>query len=373
VVQTRTGPSFAASAIAALQLPDTTLTPGTGHVLVVDDNDGNRDLLMRWLSRDGYTVTPAEDGIRALALLKEQPFDLVLLDVMMPELNGFEVLQRIKADELLRHLPVVMVSALAEIDSVVRCIALGAEDYLTKPFNPILMRARVGACLEKKRLRDREVHHLQQIERERQRADELLHVIFPTQIVEELKTTDTVKPQLHEDVAVLFCDVVGFTPFCERSDPEEVIAGLQELIVAYEELVHGHDMHKIKTVGDSFMATAGLLKPVKTPALNCVRCGLEMVQIARRLPTQWNVRVGIHQGPVVAGVVGHRQYLFDLWGDTVNTASRMESHGAEGFVNVSATVWDLISHRYEGESRGQVLVKGKGAMELFQVLREKSD
>jgi class 3 adenylate cyclase len=340
-------------------------------VLVVDDNEGNRDLLTRWLTREGYTVSSAEDGLQALAMLQEAPCDLVLLDVMMPALNGFDVLQRIKADENLRHLPVVMVSALAEIDSVVRCIALGAEDYLTKPFNPILLRARVGACMEKKRLRDRELLHLQQIEREKQRADDLLHVIFPRQIVEELKSTDTVKPQLHENVAVLFCDVVGFTPYCERSDPEEVIANLQQLIEAYEELVLRHDMQKIKTFGDSFMATAGLLKPVDEPAIACVECGLEMIEIARSLPTRWNVRVGIHQGPVVAGVVGRRQYLFDLWGDTVNTASRVESHGAEGYVNVSATVWESIAQRYDGVSRGNVVVKGKGAMELIQVLHSK--
>jgi class 3 adenylate cyclase len=119
------------------------------------------------------------------------------------------------------------------------------------------------------------------------------------------------------------------------------------------------------------MATAGLLKSVPEPALNCVECGLEMVEIARTLPTRWNVRVGIHQGPVVAGVVGRRQYLFDLWGDTVNTASRVESHGAEGYVNVSSTVWELLAGRYDGVSRGNVVVKGKGAMDLIQVLRSK--
>lgn len=341
---------------------------GRGHVLVVDDNETNRDLLTRWLRREGYSVGTAQNGREALAALQEAPCDLLLLDVMMPELNGFEVLQRIKSDPALRHLPVLMVSAMTEMDGVVRCIALGAEDYLTKPFNPVLLRARVGACLEKKRLRDREVLHLQQIERERQRADDLLHVIFPAPIVSELKSTDTVKPQLYENVGVLFCDVVDFTPYCERSHPEEVIANLQLLIEAYEHVVLEHGLQKIKTVGDSFMATAGLLEPVEQPALRCVECGLRMVEIAQSLPMCWDVRVGIHLGSVIAGKVGHRQYLFDLWGDTVNTASRMESHGAPGCVSVSATVWDQIAEYYHGESRGKVLVKGKGAMDLYRVL-----
>jgi adenylate cyclase len=341
-------------------------------VLVVDDNEINRDLLSRRLMREGYRVETAANGRESLEMIRQHAFALVLLDVMMPEMNGYQVLQHLKADADLRHIPVVMVSALAEIDSVVRCIELGAEDYLTKPFNPVLLKARVNACLEKKRLRDREVLHLRRIEEERKRADELLHVILPPQIVEELKSTDTVRPRLYENVAVLFCDIVGFTPYCENREPEEVISSLQRLVEAYEELALRHHMQKIKTIGDSFMATAGLLETVANPALACVECGLEMVEIARALPTQWDVRVGIHVGSVMAGVVGHRQYLFDLWGDTVNTAARVESHAPEGAVAVSAAAWEQVSGRCYGESQGLVLVKGKGAMEMYRVrgLRE---
>lgn len=136
-----------------------------GALLVVDDNASNRDLLARRLERQGHAVTVAENGRQALAMLTAQPFDLVLLDVMMPGLSGFDVLQLLKADPLLRNLPAIMISALDEIDSVVRCIALGAEDYLTKPFNPVLLRARVGACLEKKRLRDHELAYLRAVAR----------------------------------------------------------------------------------------------------------------------------------------------------------------------------------------------------------------
>ncbi|MFN3650897.1 MAG: adenylate/guanylate cyclase domain-containing protein [Armatimonadota bacterium] len=340
---------------------------GGGHVLVVDDNDVNRDLLSRRLAREGYSVTTVESGRLALQLLQEQPHDLVLLDIMMPEINGYQVLQQMKADEQLRHIPVIMISALDDMGSVVRCIELGAEDHLHKPFDPVLLRARVGACLEKKRLRDREVLYLQQIEEEKRRADELLHVILPDQIVTELKEHNTVKPRHYENVAVLFCDVVGFTPFCERRTPEEVMAVLQELIEAYEELVLRYGMEKIKTIGDSFMATAGLLQPSENPVLTCVQCGLEMIEIAQRLPSRLMVRVGVHVGSVMAGVVGHRQYLFDLWGDTVNTAARVESHGANGYVNVSGAAWQQVSDYCRGESLGLILLKGKGEMELFRI------
>ena len=344
-----------------------------GSVLVVDDNAVNRDLLSRRLVRHGHRVTTVEDGRRALQLLQTHSFDLVLLDIMMPEMNGYQVLQRLKADEKLRHIPVIMISALDEIDSVVRCIHLGAEDYLAKPFDPVLLRARIGACLEKKLLRDREAQHLAQIEAEKQRADELLHVILPHQIVTELKATNAVKPRRYDNVAVLFCDIVDFTRYCEALPAEEVIANLQGLVHSYEELMLKYEMQKIKTNGDSFMATAGLLDKVENPALNCVQCGHEMIELAHSLPARWEVRVGIHVGSVMAGVVGHRQYLFDLWGDTVNTAARAEAHGLAGSVNVSAAVWRCVEDSCAGESLGMMDVKGKGMMELFRVGGPRSD
>ena len=155
-----------AGTIRSLEQADT--EPGQtdrGLVLVVDDNALNRDVLSRRLERQGHTVAVADNGRAALEMLAQQQFDLVLLDVMMPELNGYEVLRHLKTDPTLRDLPVIMISALEEIDSVVRCVAMGAEDYLPKPFNPVLLRARIGACLEKKRLRDQEVDYRRQVAR----------------------------------------------------------------------------------------------------------------------------------------------------------------------------------------------------------------
>jgi class 3 adenylate cyclase len=345
------------------------LVPGVtgGRILVVDDNEINRDVLRRRLQRQGYEAVPADDGRRALELLRAEDFDLVLLDILMPGINGYQVLEQMKSDSELRHIPVIMISALDEIDSVVRCIEIGAEDYLSKPFNPVLLEARLGASLEKKRLRDREVMYRKQIEVEKKKSDELLHVILPHDIVEELKANSFVLPRRHEDVAVLFCDIVGFTPYSASLQPEEIVAALQQLFEAYEELAAAHDMYKIKTIGDSFMSTAGLITPSADPVAAAVRCGLEMVRVAKRLPAGWDVRVGIHAGPVVAGVVGRKQYLYDLWGDTVNTAARVESHGAKAGVSVSAAAWDRIRDRARGASLGLIPVKGKGDMEIFRV------
>jgi len=154
-------------------------------VLIVDDNESNRDVLARRLSKQNYRVEMAENGREALDKVRAQAFDVVLLDVMMPQMDGYEVLQRMKADENLRHIPVIMISALGEMDSVVRCIEMGAEDYLPKPFSPTLLRARIGACLDKKRAHDREARLLSQVQenyaklrRIEQQRDDLMHMII---------------------------------------------------------------------------------------------------------------------------------------------------------------------------------------------------
>ncbi|QDU46966.1 Adenylate cyclase [Symmachiella dynata] len=345
---------------------DAAIATEQGHVLVVDDNDINRDILSRHLEIQGHTVATARDGNEALELLNDGDFDLMLLDIVMPGINGFEVLARTKSDPRLRETPIIMISALEEMEIVARCIELGAEDYLPKPFNPVVLKARVGACLEKRRFRQREISYLNRIEQEKQRADELLHVILPADIVSELKTTNEVVPRRYDNVAVLFADIVNFTPYCDQHSPEDVVSNLQKLVVIWEEIALRHGVQKVKTIGDAFMAACGLFGDSDEPVLNCVRCGLEMIQATLDLPIGWNVRIGIHTGSVVGGVLGRRQYLFDLWGDTVNTAARMESHGIKGSVVLSREAWSRIENDSHGTPLGAITVKGKGDMEMFR-------
>jgi class 3 adenylate cyclase len=338
-----------------------------GVILIVDDNEENRDMLARRLTRLGYEVVQAESGSQGLERLKAKPVDLVLLDLLMPGMNGYQVLEQMRADAALRDIPVIVLSALDMMESVVKCVEMGAQDYLPKPFDPVLLRARIGACLEKKRLRDREVMYLRQIEEEKKRSDDLLHVILPHYVAEELKKTKAVKPRRHDDVGVLFCDVVGFTSFCDKHAAEEVLEHLQPYMHAFEKLAGQHGLEKIKTIGDSFMAAAGLLNPLENPALNCVRCGLDMVAATRKLPGQWQVRVGVHVGPVIAGVVGTKKYQFDIWGDAVNTAQRIESLARPNTVYISGEGWTQIAQLCSGHSGGILPVKGKGELEVFRV------
>jgi class 3 adenylate cyclase len=340
----------------------------SASILVVDDNDDNRYTLTRRLKRLGYgEVEIAENGRIALEKIHRQAFDLVLLDIMMPEVNGYEVLEQIKSHEDLRHLPVIMISAVDEIDSIVKCIKMGAEDYLSKPFNPVLLAARVGATLEKKQLRDQEARHLEQLAAEKKRGDDLLHAMLPANAVHELIETDRVQPRRFEDVTVLFCDIVGFTRYCDAHSPEQVVAELQALVGGMEDIAARNGLEKIKTVGDAFLATAGLLEANDDPVTSAVRCGLEMAALSQQIEPHWQVRIGLHAGPVVAGIVGRHKFLYDLWGDTVNVAARITEQAAPGTVCASAETWARTGGIGEQRSLGAVEIKGKGAIELVEI------
>jgi class 3 adenylate cyclase len=336
-------------------------------LLVVDDSDDNRYTLVRRLRRQGHeNILEAAGGREALELLYHQPVDLVLLDLMMPDVDGYEVLSTMKQDMDLREVPVIMISAADEIDNVVRCLELGAEDYLPKPFNPTVLNARVTASLDKRRLRRSEHAYLSQVEQEKARADRLLEAMVPLGAVNELRTSGTVRPRRYDNVAVLFCDIVGFTAYCDSTGPEEVVAGLDLQISRFEEIAERHRVEKIKTIGDAFMATAGLLVALKNPLKAAVDCGLEMVEAAATIEPHWQVRIGIHQGPVVAGITGARQFQFDLWGDTVNVAARISDKAEPGTVVVTAAQWPHLREHYRGRSLGTVPLKGKGDVELVE-------
>jgi class 3 adenylate cyclase len=336
----------------------------TGRLLVVDDNASNRDLLFRRLSHDGHHVVRAGSGQRALEILAVEEFDLVLLDLMMPDLNGFQVLQRLKADERLYAIPVIMISGLQEIDSVVRCIEAGAEDYLSKPFNPVQLRARISACLERKRWRERERRYLERIEFERERHEALLRNILPGQIVTRLNDGEVVIADRVEEATILFADLVGFTEIALRLSPPVLVDYLNRIFSAFDGLCHKMGIEKIKTIGDAYMAAAGLPQPQPRHAVAMADFAFAMLatldQINRTLETPLQVRIGIHTGPVIAGVIGVNKFIYDVWGDTVNLASRLEAHGLPGRVHISETTRRSLIEHYDSEPRGVIEVKGMG-------------
>ena len=342
------------------------------RILIVDDVDDNVFTLERRLRRFVEAdISSASNGRAALDQLHANACDLVLLDMQMPEMDGMAVLEHMKADMELRDIPVIMVSAVDDVETVLRCIKLGADDYVQKPFNPDLLRARVEAALERKRLRDQQEGFLAQLRAEKVRADDLLHAVLPKSVVGELKVNGRFMPRRHDEVAVLFCDLVGFTEYCDQNSPEHVVEGLEALVSSFETVVESHGLEKIKTIGDAFMATAGMLRYVENPALAAAECGLAMISATREHGHGWQVRIGVHQGPVVAGVLGKQSFIFDLWGDTVNVAARIAAEAEPDTIVVTSATWPLLGASSRGRTLGEFDLKGKGKTELIHYVGPK--
>jgi adenylate cyclase len=294
---------------------------------------------------------------------------LILLDFILPGMDGLELLCRLKSNLHTRHIPVIMISALDEADGAIRCIEAGAEDYLPKPFNPVLLRARINASLEKKWLRDRERSHFEEMRVEKQRWEALLLNILPQSIVSRMRNGETVIADRHEDATILFVDLVGFTSLSTQYPPDKVLDILSKIFARFDGAVAAHGLEKIKTIGDAYMVAGGLPEPIADHTRRAAQLAIEMLAIVRQLRDSQQVdlkaRIGIHTGPVIAGVIGVRKLMYDVWGDTVNTASRMETFGAADRIHVSAEMRCVLGEAFLFESRGELEIKGKGMMETY--------
>jgi adenylate cyclase len=305
------------------------VTVTRANVLVVDDDSVNRLLLSRSLEQEGHWATTAEDGRRALELLRAQSFDVVLLDVLMPEVDGFEVLAQMQADAELRRIPVIMISALEDIESVVRGIELGAEDYLPKPFNPVLLRARINSCLTRKRLDDLE----------RARVRDIFSRFVPEHVVDEVlrRTDDDLRlGGVTLDGTVMFGDLRDFTAFAERLPADTVIEVLNRYVSAMSDAILDNGGTLVAYMGDGIMAVFGAPIEMAAHADCAVAAAREMLQ--SRLPSfnDWlkenglgdgfRMGIGLSSGPIMSGTVGSERRLeYTTVGDTTNTAARLEA------------------------------------------------
>jgi len=351
------------------------LSPAEAALLVVDDNEDNRYTLTRRLKREGYTdLTTANDGKQALELLKSKKFDLFLLDIMMPEMNGYEVLEHLKADAELRHLPVIMISAVEEVESVARCIELGAEDYLSKPFDATLLRARVGASLEKKLLRDevREWNKKLELRVQEQVAqlDRLgrLKGFFSPQLAESIVSgggEDLLKTHRRE-VVVVFLDLRGFTAFTDSSEPEEVMSVLGEYHRAMGRLILAHEGTLERFVGDGLMIFFNDPIKLENPTANAVKMALEMQQTFVALRAAWKKRgydldlgIGIAQGYATLGAIGFEgRWDYACIGSVTNLAARLCNEAKGGQIVTNQKTLARIEDSTQAEPLGELALKG---------------
>ncbi len=328
-------------------------------ILLVDDTPENVQVAHAIL-KDTYKTRVATSGAKALELVKSvPPPDLILLDVVMPEMDGYEVCTKLKSDPATRDIPVIFLTAKTEAEDETRGFEAGAVDYIHKPFSPPVVLARVATHVMLREARE-------QLAREKRMVDHLLDNMLPGAAVTEIKATGKVAPRRYENVAVLFVDLVGFTGYCDQHSAEVVIGSLSELFILFEESARRNGLEKIKTIGDAFLATAGLLEPLADPLRSAVNCALEIVESAPRIGQGWRVRAGVHQGAVMAGIVGRERYQFDIWGDTVNVAARLTSAASPGTVGLTESQGQFLSG-LTITLRGAVELKGKGAVPVVEV------
>jgi class 3 adenylate cyclase len=348
-------------------------------ILVADDSRLMRIVLTKALRELGFTnISEAVDGRDAIKKLSEGSYELMLLDMEMPEMNGIEVLIAKNTVPKLKEVPTIVISATEQVDLAVKCIEAGAEDYLLKPPNNTLLRARVTTSLEKKRLRDMDrilFARLQEekelVEIEKEKSEHLLLNILPGTIAGRLKAGEKTIANGHQIVSVLFADLCGFTKLSRKTSPADLVSMLNEIFTTFDDIVKNHGVEKIKTIGDCYMLVGGLPNPRDDHAHAVADTALEMVQALERINKNRDIdlamRIGIHSGPVVAGVIGKIKFTYDIWGDTVNVASRMESSGLPGKIHISEQTMAGLNSQFNLEERGMVECKGLGQVKTFFV------
>ena len=327
-----------------------------GYLLVVDDNKVNRLLLGRSLEQQGHRVEMAENGFQALEMMHARPFDLVLLDIEMPVMNGYQVLEKAASDLQLRDVPIIITSALDELDSVVRCIEMGAEDYLTKPVNPVLLKARIGASLEKKRLRDRQ--------------RELIRKFATSEVASDLEESGFALGGKFVEATAMFSDIRSFTTIAESQTPEETIELLNTYYTLMFEAISDQGGVVNQMVGDGLMAIFGA--PLSQPdhCDHAVKAALDMIDMIRLLnadrlaqgKTEIRIGIGIASGKVIAGYTGTMQRAtYTCVGDTVNLAARLESHTkvVGKPILIDGTTQSALTSPIKTEPEGLFRLKGK--------------
>ena len=358
-------------------------------LLVVDDNEDNRYVLSQQLNIQGYdNITIATNGHEALNNLRSKSFDLVLLDIMMPDLNGYEVLERMRSSPELRNIPVIMISGIGELDSVVRCIELGAEDYLPKPFEPTLLRARVRATLERKRLHDQVVAQAADLASqaaelanwnktlEQRVADQLgeiermgrLRRFLSPQVADLIVASGMEKLlQSHRgEITALFCDLRGFTRFSETSDPEDVMVLLRDYHAVIGQIVIKYGATLEHFAGDGVMMIFNAPVPIDKPQLQAVRMALEMrdamgtfTQKWRRLGHDIGFGIGISHGFATLGTIGFEgRFDYAAVGTVSNIASRLCDEAKPGQILISPRVLMAVEDTVKVELVGELTLKG---------------
>jgi adenylate cyclase len=348
-------------------------------ILIVDDQRTQSIGLSQILRQLGYsdllTATSAEEAYRQLRLnsLEDGPvacaIDIILMDVNMPNVNGIEACAYIKSNSAWRDIPIIMITTSAEIKDLANAFNAGAMDYIQKPPIKDELNVRVRSALRLKYETDERKKREYDLHIERERSESLLLNILPAPIAARLKDGEKVIADQFDEATVLFVDIANFTPLASNMSPDKLVDMLNGIFSVFDSIVEKHGLEKIKTMGDAYMAVGGLPLPNKYHAEAVANAALDMLNEFPKLTEQClQLRIGIHTGPVVAGVIGKNKFNYDLWGDTVNIASRMQSHGQPNHIQVSAKTYEYLKDKFMLKPRGEIEIKGKGTMQTYMMM-----
>lgn len=396
----------------------------THKILFAEDSILQGTVLKRLLTARGFQVEWGKNGKEALSILNNFLPDLIISDLEMPIMDGYEFCKAVKTNIDYKKIPVVLCSTLTDPEDIIHGIEVGANGYITKPYEESFLMYRIESLLlnpildeddpepveilysgnhysirttkmqilqlllsiyentvkKNKELYDAQVdvqEKAKQLEKGLEESERLLRNILPAKIAERLKTHGYAEPESFSSVTVLFTDFKGFTDAAEFMTPKELVEQLDLCFAQFDSIMEMYKLEKLKTIGDSYMAAGGIPLPNSSHPVDAIRAGLEIkefmdltksLRIDQGLP-YWELRIGIHTGPVVAGVIGNKKFAYDMWGDTVNTASRMESSGEVGKVNISRDTYNLVKDFFQCQSRGKIPAKNKGTIEMFFVER----
>jgi class 3 adenylate cyclase len=356
------------------------MTAPIHRVLLIDDQAMIGEAVRRLLAdQTDVAYDFCRDWTQAVDTATAFQPTVILQDLIMPGIDGLEMVGHFRRNPVTADVPVIVLSAREEPVVKARLLDAGASDYLVKLPDQVELIARIRVHSDGyRRLLERNAAFAQlelslaELGREREKSERLLRNILPATIAERLKNGEATIAESFSSVTVLFADLSGFTEFSEHVDPQQVVGLLDEIFSTFDHLAHAHGVEKIKTIGDAYMAVSGL--PVPRPdhaeAMAVMAIGMQEafrgVMRNRGLPLE--LRVGMHSGPVAAGVIGRQKFTYDLWGDTVNLASRMESHGEPSRIHVSPTTRALLGDAFRFADRGEVSVKGRGTLHTFFLL-----
>jgi class 3 adenylate cyclase/ActR/RegA family two-component response regulator len=389
-------------------------------IVFAEDSNVQGLILKRNLDSMGYQSFWGKNGKLALDLIREHKPSLVVSDVEMPEMDGYTLCRSIKDDPDLAEIPVLLLTSLSSTSDILFGLRAGADAYVTKPYDPNHLMERIEYMLKHLKVDDDpnkplklnfqgnefhlDVHrsqllnlllstyentirqneklvqmHLEltqaskTIEESLNRSTDLLYRVLPEKIADELSEEGRSEPRTFKSVTVLFTDFVGFTKIAANMAPQDLIYELEEYFSYFDKLAEKYNIEKLKTIGDAYMAAGGVPIANETHPVDVCLFALEIREYMNKVAAvkeknnipAFRIRIGVHTGPLVAGVIGQKRFTYDLWGDTVNSASRMESGGEPGKINISASTYEQVKDFFQCTSRGKLQAKNKGLMEMF--------